>query len=130
MPFQIVRKTILLYAFVGFYFKSQLVFSLTDENQFTIEERSETSRRQLGIKMADLIVELSQSQISLMDTLAEKAAHDAKGSKVTKRGYMNLVTELSRTELSRAARAKSIAAQQAAAAAAAAAADVRASASS
>ena len=52
---------------------------------------------------------LSAVQATLMATLAEKRKRDSHGPVVKKRGYMNLITELSRVELARTARAAAVA---------------------
>jgi hypothetical protein len=47
----------------------------------------------------DSTSKLSPSQRHLIETLARKAEKDALGPKLQKRGYMNLITELSREGL-------------------------------
>ena len=65
---------------------------------------------------------LSTTQARLVTAMTDKADFEAGGPKIKKRGYMNLVTELSRVELAKAAKAKATQAAAAKAAAAAAAA--------
>jgi hypothetical protein len=49
---------------------------------------------------------LSTTQARLVQVMAEKVDFESSGPKIKKRGYMNLVTELSRVELAAAAKAK------------------------
>jgi hypothetical protein len=74
-------------------------------------------QRSLDIDAVDFNT-LTRAQASLVATLAAKAVSDAQGTAVKKRGYMNLVTELSRKELAKEARLAAIAQTEAAAAAA------------
>ena len=64
---------------------------------------------------------LSTTQAHYVKVMAEKMEYESSGPSIKKRGYMNLVTELSRVELAAAAKAKATEAAVAKAAATAAA---------
>ena len=59
---------------------------------------------------------LTHAQTTLMEALAVKKKKEESGPAIKKRGYMNLVTELSRIELAKQARNKALANLAAAAA--------------